>query len=171
VKLRELSSAMEFDVELERDGSAIEARVDSAALKLANQPLPDGAMLVECGGERVRAFAARMGDSIVVSIGPRCFTFKLQEAARGGARRSLATPLLTAPMPGKVLKIMVREGDEVMAGQPMITMEAMKMETTLNAEGPARVKAIPVSPGQMVDAGAVLIELSPLDSAKPQSDR
>jgi len=69
------------------------------------------------------------------------------------------------------LKIMVHEGEQVEAGQPLITMEAMKMETTLSAEGPARVKTIPVSPGQMVDAGALLIELSPLDSSKPQSAR
>ena len=49
-------------------------------------------------------------------------------------------------MPGKVLKILVREGEQVEAGQPLITMEAMKMETTLAAEGPAQVKAIAVSP-------------------------
>jgi biotin carboxyl carrier protein len=171
MKLREISSGQEFDIELAREGGVIDARVDGAALKLANQPLADGAVLIECDGERVRAFAARMGDSIVVSVGPRSFAFRVQETARGGARHSLATPLLTAPMPGKVLKIMVREGQEVEAGQPLLTMEAMKMETTLSAEGPARVKAIPVSPGQMVDAGAVLVELSPLASAKPQSDR
>ena len=41
------------------------------------------------------------------------------------------------------------------------------METTLNAEGAARVKRIPVLEGQMIDAGTVLIELSPLDSSKP----
>jgi biotin carboxyl carrier protein len=74
-------------------------------------------------------------------------------------------------MPGKVLKVMVGEGEEVQTGQPLVTMEAMKMETTLAAEGPARVKAIAVAPGQMVDAGAVLMELSPLDSSKPGSDR
>ena len=111
-----------------------------------------------------------MGESIVVSIGPHAFTFR-QQAGRRGARHSLATPMVTAPMPGKVLKIMVREGEQVEAGQPLITMEAMKMETTLAAEGPAKVKTIAVTPGQMVDAGVMLIELSPLDSSKPQSAR
>ena len=127
--------------------------------------------MIECEGRRLRAFAARVGESIAVSIGPHSFMFRQQEAGRRGARHSLATPLVTAPMPGKVLKILVREGDEVEAGQPLIIIEAMKMETTLAAEGPARVKAIAVAPGQMVDAGAVLMELSPADSSKPQSDR
>src|SRR5262249_2492929 len=113
----------------------------------------------------------RMGDAIFVSVGPYAFTFAIVQASRGGGRHSLATPLLTAPMPGKVLKVLVAEGDRVEAGQALITMEAMKMETTLSAEGPARIKRIPVAEGQMVEAGAVLMELSPLDSSKPQSDR
>lgn len=171
MKVRDASSGREFEVELDRGGAVIEALIDTAPVSLAPQPLADGAMVIEWGGQRLRAFAARVGESIAVSVGPQSFILRLQEAARRGARHSLATPLLTAPMPGKVLKVMVSQGDEVEAGQPLIIIEAMKMETTLAAEGPARVKAIPVAPGQVVDAGAVLMELSPLDSSKPQSDR
>lgn len=171
MKLREASSGRRFEVEVTRAGAAIEARLDEATIALPNQPLGDGAILIDLEGTRMRAFAARLGDSIVVSVGPQTFTFTELKLSRAGSRHSLATPLLTAPMPGKVLKIIVAEGDQVEAGQPLITMEAMKMETTLNAEGPARVKRIPVREGQMVDAGAVLMELSPLDSSKPQSDR
>jgi len=166
VRIRETSTGREFEIEIDRDGPVIEARIDGAAIMLANQPLADGAMLVEHDGRRLRAFAARVGESIVVSIGPHAFTFRHQTERRG-ARHGLATPMVTAPMPGKVLKIMVSEGEQVEAGRPLLTMEAMKMETTLVAEGPARVKTIAVSPGQMVDAGIVLIELSPLDSSKP----
>ncbi len=171
MKLRDASSGREFEVELERAGAVIEARIDDASATLATHPLGDGAILIEWGGQRLRAFAARIGEGIAVSVGPHSFMFRLPQAARRGARHSLATPLLTAPMPGKVLKIMVSQGDQVEAGQPLIIIEAMKMETTLAAEGPARVKTIPVAPGQMVDAGAVLMELSPLDSSKPQSAR
>jgi 3-methylcrotonyl-CoA carboxylase alpha subunit len=171
MKLRETSSGRQFDVEVDRAGPVAGARVDGAALELANQALPDGAILIDCAGQRMRAFAARRGESIFVSVGPQAFSFALVQTSRGGARRGLATPTVTAPMPGKVLKIMVAVGDQVEAGQPLITMEAMKMETTLSAEGAARVKRIAVTVGEMVDAGAVLIELSPPDSSKPQSDR
>jgi biotin carboxyl carrier protein len=167
MKFRETSSGRQVEVELQRQDSPIEARVDGATVRLGRQPLPGGGMLIEIGATRVRAFAARAADSIVVSVGPHSFTFVALKASRGGSRHSLATPLLTAPMPGKVLRILVAEGDQVAAGQPLITIEAMKMETTLKAEGPACVKRIPVSEGQMIDAGAVLIELSPLDSSKP----
>ncbi|HEY2106600.1 MAG TPA: biotin/lipoyl-containing protein [Candidatus Binataceae bacterium] len=171
MKLRETSSGRQFEVEIDGGSPVIKARLDAAAIELANQPLADGAILIDCGTSRLRAFAARTGESLVVSVGPHSFTFASVRESRGGGRYSLATPLLTAPMPGKILKVLVGEGDQVEARQPLITMEAMKMETTLSAEGPARVRRIPVSEGQMVDAGAVLMELSPLDSSKPQSDR
>ncbi len=167
MKLRETSSGRQFDVELERGGPQIQARVDGAPVKLDCQTLPDGAIVIDDGAARMRAFAARVGDSIVVSVGAQTFTFIAVRESRGGARHSLATPLLTAPMPGKVLKIMVAADDRVEAGQPLITMEAMKMETTLSAEGPARIRRVAVSEGQMVDAGVVLMELSPLDPSKP----
>ncbi|HEV2169893.1 MAG TPA: acetyl-CoA carboxylase biotin carboxyl carrier protein subunit, partial [Candidatus Binatus sp.] len=68
---------------------------------------------------------------------------------------------ILAPMPGKVLKLLVRDGDLVEAGQALVVIEAMKMETTLAAESAAIVKHVRVEEGQTVDHGAVLIELSP----------
>src|SRR5258708_34773456 len=64
-------------------------------------------------------------------------------------------------MPGKVLKVLVRDGDIVEAGQPLVVIEAMKMETTLAAESAAIVKNVRVQEGQTIDHGAVLLELSP----------
>jgi 3-methylcrotonyl-CoA carboxylase alpha subunit len=71
-------------------------------------------------------------------------------------------------MPGKVLKLLVADGQPVEHGDPLIVLEAMKMETTLYAESPAIVAKICVEAGQMVDHGARLIELSPVaTSARP----
>ncbi len=70
-------------------------------------------------------------------------------------------------MPGKVLKILVEERQQVEAGSPLLVLEAMKMETTLYAEAPAVVAKIQVLAGAMVDHGATLIELSPLPPATP----
>jgi biotin carboxyl carrier protein len=73
-------------------------------------------------------------------------------------------------MPGKVLKVLVAEGDAVAEGQPLVVLEAMKMETTLYAESPAIVKKIRAVVGAMVDHGAVLMELSPApDSSKHEA--
>jgi len=63
-----------------------------------------------------------------------------------------------APMPGLVVRVEVNEGDTVRAGQPVVAMEAMKMENELKAEAPGVVARILVQAGTAVEKGAVLIE-------------
>ena len=62
-------------------------------------------------------------------------------------------------MPGKVVKINVKEGDTVSEGTIMMVVEAMKMENNIVASGNAKVKKILVAEGQMVDNKMQLIEL------------
>ena len=66
---------------------------------------------------------------------------------------------LVSPMPGKVVKINVKEGEEVSEGTIMMVVEAMKMENNIMASGKAIVKRILVDEGQMVDNKMQLIEL------------
>ena len=67
--------------------------------------------------------------------------------------------LLVSPMPGQVVKINVKEGDEVQEGTVMIVVEAMKMENNITATAKAKVKKILVKEGEMVDNKKQLIEL------------
>ena len=67
--------------------------------------------------------------------------------------------VVTAPMPGKVLRILVREGDEVKAGQGLLVLEAMKMENEIPSPKDGVVKKILVKEGDTVDTGQPLIEL------------
>lgn len=62
-----------------------------------------------------------------------------------------------APMPGLVVTVVVAEGEQVAAGQKLLTMEAMKMETTLYAEHAGRVAELLVKPGTQVEAGDLLV--------------
>ena len=66
---------------------------------------------------------------------------------------------LVSPMPGKVVKINVKEGDEVKEGTVMIVVEAMKMENNITATAKAKVKKILVTENEMVDNKKQLIEL------------
>lgn len=65
---------------------------------------------------------------------------------------------LRAPMPGRVVGIAVAVGAEVNPGDPLLTLEAMKMENVLKAEGIGTVKSIAVAVNQVVDKGSLLIE-------------
>lgn len=64
-----------------------------------------------------------------------------------------------APMPGLVLKVMVKVGDAIQKGDQLVILEAMKMENVLQAEGDGTIKSIEVSKGDTVDKTQVLIEM------------
>ena len=63
---------------------------------------------------------------------------------------------VAAPMPGRVVRVLVAPGDEVAARQGLIVVEAMKMENELRAPRAGRVREVSVSPGTSVEAGRVL---------------
>ncbi|MBU6343260.1 MAG: acetyl-CoA carboxylase biotin carboxyl carrier protein subunit [Bacteroidetes bacterium] len=64
-----------------------------------------------------------------------------------------------APMPGMVLDVLVQEAQEIHKGDPLLILEAMKMENVLKAAGDGKVKAIKVSKGAAVDKNQLLIEM------------
>ena len=64
---------------------------------------------------------------------------------------------LAAPMPGKVVRVLVKAGDAVTARQPVVVVEAMKMENELRASRDGTVAEIHVREGMSVDAGALLL--------------
>jgi biotin carboxyl carrier protein len=66
---------------------------------------------------------------------------------------------LTAPMPGAVTQVLTREGDEVVRGQPLVIVEAMKMEHVIRAPRAGSVRAVRARVGDQVEGGAVLVEI------------
>jgi biotin carboxyl carrier protein len=76
------------------------------------------------------------------------------EAHRSGGQSSLA-----APMPGTVIRVAVAEGERVRPRQPLVVLEAMKMETPVVSPYEAVVRAIHVAEGDRVAGGTVLVEL------------
>jgi biotin carboxyl carrier protein len=67
---------------------------------------------------------------------------------------------IVAPMPGRVVKILVAAGDEVVARQGVVVVEAMKMENELRAPRDGRVAEVRVVEGALVDANAVLVVIA-----------
>ena len=98
-----------------------------------------------------------------VGVGQREFELAVLSPAEavevaGGGRESGPSKLM-APIPGKVVAIKVSEGDTVEPGQPLVVLEAMKMENELAAEQAGMVAAIHVTDGDTVDGGQVLVEI------------
>ena len=87
----------------------------------------------------------------------------LQDATRGGgavAKKAASGPArVTAPMPGKIVRVAAAAGAEVAAGQGLLVMEAMKMENEIRAPRAGRIREVVVREGQAVEQGALLIIL------------
>lgn len=81
-------------------------------------------------------------------------------AAAPAQKPAAGASAVTAPLPGTVTKVLVAVGQQVKAGETMLTMEAMKMENNITAETAGTVKAILVQPGAQVQSGDALVELA-----------
>ena len=86
-------------------------------------------------------------------------TFQLEIVEPGSSRQNDEANL-TAPMPGKVLEVFVKQGDEVTEGQTLMILEAMKMEHKIVANHDGIITALNFSTGDQVEQGNELLEIS-----------
>jgi biotin carboxyl carrier protein len=147
--------------------------------------LPTGELRVEVNGELLAAdildaegsvslrIDGRMVDMLIEGSAPdvgvvtrgRRFYAKVESdrmramGAGLGGRGDAGEGLATSPMNGRVLKVLVAEGDAVKAGTPLAVVEAMKMENEILAARDGTVARIYVTPGATVESGAKLVEI------------
>jgi biotin carboxyl carrier protein len=107
----------------------------------------------------VTANAASGGLTVSVDGVPVPVTLDGRRHRRAGAESHLGSgpQRLSAPMPGKVVRVLVKPGETVAARQPVVVVEAMKMENELRAARDGTVAEVHAREGQSVDAGALLI--------------
>lgn len=133
-----------LDVEVSHPGGPLTVRVEGHVFDL----VLDGA------APNVTVFASGRRAAALVENAHQRAAASVRSGGKGGA-----TGLVTSPMPGKVVKVLVAEGDEVQPGRPLIVVEAMKMENELVAEAPGTVQKVYVQPGDAVEGGARLISI------------
>ena len=167
MKLKRLGDGREFDVEAEPAAGVVHVTIDGHPAEYPLIQAGDGLMIVTIGTRKIRIAGENRSRSLLGVAGALNREFIRVENTRAAAR-GLASPELLAPMPGKILKVLVSEGQQVAAGDPLIVVEAMKMETTLSAESPAIIQKLEAAVGQMVEGGQLLIRFSPIpDSSAP----
>ena len=118
-----------------------------------------GAARLEIGGRAHRVVVARDGPKIWVWCDGAVSVFERAENRRSSASSDHAADLL-APMPGRVRRILAREGARVERGAVLLALEAMKMEHAIRAPRDGLVKRVRVAEGDLVDAGAELIVMA-----------
>ena len=142
------------------------ARVNDRTWEVEVETMSGGAGWLRIHGRIVPFQAARVNDGVLIWTAGRAYELEKVDATpqRATSAAAASTGEIKAPMPGKVLKIDVAPGDAFTAHQPLIVMESMKMEMTLSAPAPGRVKDILCKPGDLVEMGAVLARLDEEDA-------
>src|SRR6058998_1423070 len=120
-------------------------------------------IIAETDGRALPAEVNRTASGVVITTSGRAFSFEWASGERHAAHTDAHRQRgLTAPMPGLVLKVLVRTGEKVRAHQTLIVLEAMKMEHNIDAPYDGTVKKVNCAEGGRVAEGAVLIELERL---------
>ena len=121
-------------------------------------------VLLEIDGQRQSVHFWRANGKINLQWRGQVMVFELEDPDEDNAGDAgQGSPILRAPMPGKVLELMAAVGDAVQAGQPLVRLEAMKMEIDLAAPMDGTVETIRVAAGDLVEPDAELMRLQPHD--------
>jgi len=151
------------------DDVTIEATAASGGWKLrlgerdcaaAAKPGPDGKLAVTLDGIRCQVRVLEHDGELAVFVDGEGWHFMAVDPLAPPAGADIAGGRLTAPMPGRVIQLLVAPGDTVRQGQPMMVIEAMKMEHTIAAPRDGIVSAVHYAAGDPVEEGAELIALT-----------
>jgi len=139
-------------------GGGFECSIDGRAMQVNVQTMEPGVLSLIVDGRQYRC----MLDGDAVIIGGQRFEFQIEDPrslrGRRGAGEGAAGPRpVKAPMPGRVVRVLVSEGDEVAEHQGVVVIEAMKMQNELKSPKAGRVARVAVAVDGTVGSGDVLV--------------
>jgi biotin carboxyl carrier protein len=150
------------EVIAEQDGTGWRVQVDGRSLQVDVLPVGGSLYSLLLDGRSYEVDVLEGSDACIVLVNGQPFRVELRQervapGAGGSPAAAVAGGRVAAPMPGKVVKLLVGRGDAVAAGDGVIVLEAMKMENELKAPAPGRITDVRVAEGQAVSAGEVLV--------------
>jgi biotin carboxyl carrier protein len=164
VKIRLLRHGEPIEIEVEGTGEERELGFGAMRTRVAAVAIGPGGGTLRLNGRPARFIYERGAARLRVSVGGECHEFEL--GSQPESKRSSSAhgnPETRSPMPGKVLQVSARPGMEVKPGDPLIILEAMKMENVLCAEIAGAVKEVHAEPGDMVEPGKLLVLIEPAE--------
>lgn len=151
-------TAHRVPVRYESDGFVL--TLASGTVTASGELLDAGRLTATIGNRRLRAHVVRDCNMLDIFIGGQHLRVRLEDRDKAGARDDAISGLLVAPMPGRVISVLVQAESTVEKGQPLIVIEAMKMEHTIRAPTKGTVTAVAYAEGDLVDEGVELLTLA-----------
>ncbi len=144
-----------------RDGEEWRVSAGRHEVRARLAPLEPGVFTLTTGGRTYLLHAVEAGERRALHVGGRTLEYRVERRSGGRRRDAAGSADLSAPMPGLVTGVLVREGDPVRPGQALVIVEAMKMEHVIRAARAGIVRRLLVRPGQQVEGGAAVAEIAP----------
>ena len=143
-----------------REGGIVEATVDGRRYTVSVAEPQERVYSLLLDGASHEAMVQVRSGACRVRIGASEFDVIPEEPGRAElARGGVGGAVVAAVMPGRVLRVLVKEGDVVEPRQGLVVLEAMKMENEIGAPRAGKVKAVRVAPGSTVERGDPLVLL------------
>ena len=139
-------------------GGRYRVTVDGVAGEWAVERLPGDQLRLTSASSTTVAELTAAGARRFVRLGTMDFVVEREATGRRRGGRAHQGGL-ESPMPGVVTRVMVAAGETVARGQPLLALEAMKMEHVIRAPRDGRIKSIAARAGEMVNGGVPLVEL------------
>jgi 3-methylcrotonyl-CoA carboxylase alpha subunit len=146
-----------YDVMLTYQASGWQMAVDGVTSDLALAAREGATLSIRLGAAAMHGTVRRDGELFHVFTGGRHFTLAYHDPMAHAGEVEAAGGRLTAPMPGKVVAILAKAGQAVKKGEPLVIMEAMKMEHTIGAPSDGVVEELLYGVGDQVADGAPLL--------------
>ena len=119
--------------------------------------LPNGDIRIDIEGRQATGTVARAGGRLTVFTAEGTADFEIIDALAASVEVDVAPGHLTAPMPGKVIQVAVKPGDQVKRGATLMVLEAMKMEHSIAAPMDGTIERVFFKAGDLVEEGAELL--------------
>ncbi|MFQ6091348.1 MAG: acetyl-CoA carboxylase biotin carboxyl carrier protein subunit [bacterium] len=160
-----------YKIKIDFENGIYRVDVGSGSVDVDARPISENCLSLIVGGRSYKVLIATNEKKSYVHINGHHFCLEeAEEVARTGYARGggIATgeQSVSAPMPGTVVTVQVKEGDEVEKNQSLVIVESMKMENALRSPIKGCVKRIHFGDGDLVDAGVPIVELAPLEGAR-----
>ena len=145
-----------FEVTARYTGDDVSLVIDGQALSAEGELSDEGLSAVVAGAHH-SAGVLWLADRLVLMHGGRTFELLIENPLAAEFGDEAATMGLVAPMPGKIVSVLANAGDAIKRGQPIIVLEAMKMEHTLAAPADTTIEAVNVAAGDQVSEGTTVV--------------
>ncbi|MFH5926622.1 acetyl/propionyl/methylcrotonyl-CoA carboxylase subunit alpha [Roseomonas xinghualingensis] len=130
-----------------------------APLEVAAREAPDGTIALSLDGNALHARVLHQGDSVTVWLRGSAHALRVIDPRIPADADGPAAGRILAPMPGKVLEVLVSPGEEVRRGRVLLVLEAMKVQMRITAPADGTVAALLCAAGDLVEDGAELVSL------------